>query len=36
LNTAINDPAGRSKIEAVMASSERTVALLKQASAQLS
>jgi len=36
LNTAINDPAGRSKIEAAMASSERTVALLKQASAQLS
>jgi predicted lipoprotein len=36
LNTAINDPAGRSKIEAVMANSERTVALLKQAAARLS
>ena len=36
LNTAINNPAGRSKIEVVMASSERTVALLKQAAARLS
>jgi predicted lipoprotein len=36
LNTAINDPAGRSLIEAVMANSERTVALLKQAAARLS
>jgi predicted lipoprotein len=36
LNNALTDPAGRQQIEAVMAGSDRTVELLKQAAARLS